>query len=67
MTVPVSLINNYIGTDIPGHQLADSLSKMALSGTLSDDGTLVHVSVPPTRCDVLHTCDVIEVSIPFSL
>lgn len=60
MTVPVSLINNYIGTDIPGHQLADSLSKMALSGTLSDDGTLVHVSVPPTRCDVLHTCDVIE-------
>lgn len=61
MTVPVSVINRYIGTDLPGQQLADSLAKMALSGRLSDDGSLVYVSVPPTRCDVLHACDVIEV------
>lgn len=60
MTVPVSTINGYIGVDLPGQQLAESLARMALSGRLSDDGSLVHVSVPPTRCDVLHACDVIE-------
>ena len=61
MTVPVDVINKYIGVQLPGQQIADSLAKMALSGALSDDGRQVHVRVPPTRCDVLHACDDIEV------
>ena len=63
MTVPVDTINRYIGTQLPGQQVADSLARMALSGSLSDDGAQVHVRVPPTRCDVLHACDVIEVGL----
>mmetsp|Transcript_2179 Transcript_2179/g.6501 ORF Transcript_2179/g.6501 Transcript_2179/m.6501 type:complete len:495 (-) Transcript_2179:237-1721(-) len=60
MTVSVDAINRYIGTQLPGQQIANSLAKMALSGALTDDGKAVHVRVPPTRCDVLHACDVIE-------
>lgn len=63
MVVPVDTINRYIGTQLPGRQVADSLARMALSGSLSDDGAQVHVRIPPTRCDVLHACDVIEVGL----
>lgn len=42
-------------------QVAECLSRMALAGQVSGDGKSVSVSVPPTRSDVLHACDVAEV------
>ena len=31
-----------------------------MSATLGPDGTALSVSVPPTRSDILHACDVAE-------
>ena len=42
-------------------QVAELLSRMALAGEVVGDGGVVRVSVPPTRSDVLHACDVAEV------
>jgi tRNA synthetase B5 domain len=42
-------------------QVAELLSRMALAGEVAGDGSVVRVSVPPTRSDVLHPCDVAEV------
>lgn len=42
-------------------QVAELLSRMALAGEVAGDGGVVRVSVPPTRSDVLHACDVAEV------
>jgi phenylalanyl-tRNA synthetase beta subunit len=42
-------------------QVAELLSRMALAGEVVGDGSVVRVSVPPTRSDVLHACDVAEV------
>lgn len=42
-------------------QVAELLSRMALAGEVVGDGSSVQVSVPPTRSDVLHACDVAEV------
>ena len=42
-------------------QIAVLLSRMALAADPTADGLAVRVRVPPTRSDVLHACDVIEV------
>lgn len=61
MEVPVAAINRALGTHLPAAQIAESLARMALAGTLTEDGSVVRVAVPPTRSDVLHACDVAEV------
>jgi phenylalanyl-tRNA synthetase beta chain len=61
MEVPLDYINGCVGVDLDGGRVADLLSRMALSAEVADGGRAVHVSVPPTRSDVLHACDVMEV------
>jgi phenylalanyl-tRNA synthetase beta chain len=57
----VASINRLLGTALPAVQVAECLSRMALAGQLTASGEAVKVSVPPTRSDVLHACDVAEV------
>jgi phenylalanyl-tRNA synthetase beta subunit len=40
---------------------------MALAAQPTADGSAVRVCVPPTRSDVLHACDVIEVRVETSV
>lgn len=61
MVVPEDLINRGIGVQLGTAQMADLLSRMQLQAE-AVQGSQVRVLVPPTRSDVLHACDVMEVS-----
>ncbi len=56
-------VNGVVGTSLDAATIARLLSKMQLSATASQDGQEVHCNVPVTRSDVLHACDVVEVSL----
>ena len=60
MVVPEDLINKGIGVQLETAQMADLLSRMQLQAE-AVPGSQVRVLVPPTRSDVLHACDVMEV------
>lgn len=64
LDVDASYINGCTGLDLEATKMAELLSRMALSAEASSDGSSVHVRVPPTRSDVLHPCDVMEVGAP---
>lgn len=66
MVVPEDLINRGIGVQLETAQMADLLSRMQLQAE-AVQGSQVRVLVPPTRSDVLHACDVMEVSLVFCL
>ena len=53
-------MNGVVGTSLDAATIARLLSKMQLSATASQE---VHCNVPVTRSDVLHACDVVEVSL----
>lgn len=55
------LINEYIGIDLKVDDIVNYLSKMSLQATVDEkENDHLVVSVPPTRSDVLHQCDIIE-------
>ena len=60
MEVSVDFINKRIGVELKADRIAELLVKMQLSGRVAADGKSVVVSVPPSRSDVLHACDVME-------
>nr|GLL44037.1 phenylalanine--tRNA ligase beta subunit, cytoplasmic [Ipomoea trifida] len=63
MDVSLSYINNVVGASLAENQVADLLHKMQLHAKKSvskDEQVKFIVSVPPTRSDVLHACDVAE-------
>eukprot|EP00892_Ulva_mutabilis_P000903 jgi/Ulvmu1/10813/UM069_0049.1 len=60
MDVTAAYVNSYIGIDLPAAKMAQLLTKMQLASTVAADGAGLVVSVPPTRSDVLHACDVAE-------
>ncbi len=58
----VSYITSKIGvpkSQLPVEKICELLGKMSLEAKIIDDDKLV-VSVPPTRSDVLHACDIME-------
>lgn len=57
--VSVEGINTKIGLDLKGEEMAKLLSRMSLSTKVINNDTL-EVTVPPTRHDVLHECDIAE-------
>lgn len=61
MEVEVDYINRCVGVDLHAAAIAELLSRMALTAEAVRDGQAVSVEVPPTRSDVLHACDVMEV------
>ncbi|KAI9209325.1 uncharacterized protein BJ171DRAFT_486464 [Polychytrium aggregatum] len=60
MEASVDYINKSIGIKLPVDDVAKLLTKMSLSARYSKDRRTVHVSIPPTRSDVLHPCDIME-------
>ena len=57
----MSYINSCTGLQLTAEQVAGLLSRMALTAQASPSGDSVHVEVPPSRSDILHDCDVMEV------
>ncbi|KAL2503472.1 putative phenylalanine--tRNA ligase beta subunit [Abeliophyllum distichum] len=63
MAVPLSYITSTVGVSLPANTVASLLSKMQLHAEHSvseEKQTSFIVSVPPTRSDILHPCDVAE-------
>ncbi|RAL59309.1 hypothetical protein DID88_006914 [Monilinia fructigena] len=57
----VDYINNCCGLSESPERICELLKKMCLSATPSSkDENLLDVSIPPTRADVLHQCDIME-------
>ena len=61
MEVDVTYINRCVGVDLGAAKIAELLSRMALTAKAVGGGQAVSVEVPPTRSDVLHACDIMEV------
>ena len=59
--VKIDFINNCLGLDLDSDKVATLLSRMALDASASSSGEAVTVSIPPTRSDILHDADVMEV------
>ncbi|KPI99406.1 putative phenylalanyl-tRNA synthetase beta chain [Papilio xuthus] len=58
--INVDTANRYIGINEEGSSLAGLLSRMCLRSSVSQCEQRVRVSVPPTRHDVIHACDLYE-------
>ncbi|TPX54930.1 phenylalanine---tRNA ligase [Powellomyces hirtus] len=56
----VEYINRSIGVKLEANKIAELLEKMSLGAKASSDNKTVQVSIPPTRSDILHSCDVME-------
>lgn len=52
--------NTAIGTNESGKNIASLLSKMCLQSKPSNSGKTIKVTIPPTRHDVIHACDIFE-------
>jgi phenylalanyl-tRNA synthetase beta chain len=60
MNAKVSYINSCVGIQCSPEELCELVSKMSCSATLNKEKTELVVSIPPTRADVLHACDIME-------
>ncbi|KAI3460664.1 hypothetical protein Pfo_017327 [Paulownia fortunei] len=63
MVVPLSYITSAVGVSLPAHKVARLLNKMQLHAKHSvseKNEASFTISVPPTRSDILHPCDVAE-------
>lgn len=63
MEVSLSYVNDSIGVALKAEEVTSLLNRMQLSAknTVPNEGQCnITVSVPPTRSDVLHPCDVME-------
>ncbi|KAH7849285.1 hypothetical protein Vadar_015592 [Vaccinium darrowii] len=61
MEVPLSYITDIVGVPLEENEVAGLLNKMQLHAVKSsEDKNSFTISVPPTRSDILHPCDVAE-------
>ncbi|KHJ39926.1 phenylalanine--tRNA ligase, beta subunit [Trichuris suis] len=60
ITLSVEEINKRIGIELNASEIACLLRRMGLETNAVDSNNLMHVSVPPSRHDILHPCDIIE-------
>ncbi|KAL1893220.1 phenylalanine--tRNA ligase subunit beta [Ceratocystis pirilliformis] len=60
MKVEIDYLNSLTGLQLPVPEIIKMLGKMSLSASPSSDANLLDVTVPMTRADVLHQCDVME-------
>ena len=61
LDVSLEYINQSIGVSLGAEEVCKLLTKMQLPAKVSsEDHSLLKVSIPPTRSDVLHACDVME-------
>lgn len=61
LDVSLEFINKSIGTSLGAEDVCKLLTKMQLPASVClEDSSVLKVSIPPTRSDVLHACDVME-------
>ncbi|EGC31656.1 hypothetical protein DICPUDRAFT_50060 [Dictyostelium purpureum] len=60
ISADVDYINKSIGINIQPTEMVSMLKRMSLESKLSSDSKSVTVSVPVTRSDIMHACDVME-------
>jgi phenylalanyl-tRNA synthetase beta chain len=60
MNASVDYINSCVGIQQSPSEIAGLLQKMSLVAQPSLDGKSLQVSIPPTRSDILHQCDIME-------
>ena len=60
MSASIKYLNSITGLSLEPQAICDILQKMMLAGKYDATNHAVIVSVPPTRSDVLHACDVAE-------
>ncbi|XP_023345535.1 phenylalanine--tRNA ligase beta subunit [Eurytemora carolleeae] len=60
-TIRPAAVNGLVGVEKSPSEIATLLSKMCLESTVNSDDTIT-VTIPPTRHDVIHPCDIYEVS-----
>ncbi|CEP64938.1 phenylalanine--tRNA ligase subunit beta LALA0_S15e00782g [Lachancea lanzarotensis] len=60
MEVSTAYINSCLGLDQPPQEICDNLKKMSLKATPSKNAGYLEVSIPITRPDILHPCDIME-------
>jgi phenylalanyl-tRNA synthetase beta chain len=59
--VDIKNINTKIGLNLKSEEMVTLLEKMSLSCKVDEaDNSKIHVTIPPTRHDILHECDVAE-------
>ena len=58
MEAPIDYLNSCLGLDLDGPGYSKLLCKMALSAEAK--GNILDITMPPTRPDVLHKCDIVE-------
>jgi len=59
--VTADYLNKKIGIDISATQVADILTRMCLESKVTDEEKgEISVTIPPTRSDILHACDIVE-------
>ena len=57
--INVSEMNSKVGIKIEAEKMAALLGKMCLNSTVINENQ-ISVRIPPTRSDILHSCDIIE-------
>lgn len=60
VTAGVDYVNRIVGVSLPAEEQMRLLARMQLQSRLDASGKVLHVTVPPTRHDVLQACDVAE-------
>ncbi|OMO69889.1 Phenylalanyl-tRNA synthetase, class IIc, beta subunit, archae/euk cytosolic [Corchorus olitorius] len=60
MEVPLSYITGTVGVPLEVDEVTSLLNRMQLQANRGGLGDTINVSVPPTRSDILHACDVME-------
>jgi phenylalanyl-tRNA synthetase beta chain len=56
----VDYINGCIGVQLTSDQIINYLQRMGLDATTPSDQRVITASIPPTRSDILHACDIME-------
>lgn len=59
LNISADYINKSIGIDISSSKMCELLGKMSLTAKTGDSKS-IDVTIPPTRSDILHACDVME-------
>lgn len=59
-TAEISYINSCLGLDLTAEEICGHLTKLSLNAKPSKDANLIDVTIPITRPDILHQCDIME-------
>ncbi|AMD20212.1 HDL532Cp [Eremothecium sinecaudum] len=60
MNISLESINSCLGLSLSAEEICACLKKMSLHGALSPNDDELEVTIPITRPDILHACDILE-------